>query len=167
VSALETELARATARRSLTPPKTRRHDGEVLSLTSTTRAAVDVAGQTHLVSTVGESVAAGDTVTVEWGSAIPRVVGVRTGATISIQAGQASFSLYTTGGTTVTFPTAFAAAPRVLLTLADTPASTADVISLNVDNVTASSFYIYANCPGNFAGATAYVNWLAIPDTSA
>ncbi len=161
MSAIETELARVTARRSLTPPKTRRHDGEVLSLTSTTRAAVDVAGQTHLVSTVGESVAAGDTVTVEWGSAIPRVAGVRAGATISIQAGQASFSLYTTGGTTVTFPTAFAAAPRVLLTLADTPAST-DVISLNVDNVTASSFYIYANCPGNFAGATVYVNWLAI-----
>lgn len=78
MSAIETELARATARRSLTPPKTRRHDGEVLSLTSTTRAAVDVAGQTHLVSTVGETVAAGDTVTVEWGSAIPRVAGVRT-----------------------------------------------------------------------------------------
>jgi len=78
VSAIETELARATARRSLTPPKTRRHDGEVLSLTSATRAAVDVAGQTHLVSTVGESVAAGDTVTVEWGSAIPTAVAVRT-----------------------------------------------------------------------------------------
>ena len=80
------------------------------------------------------------------------------------QAGQASFQLYTTGGKTVTFPTAFAAAPRVLLTLANTPASTADVISLNVDDVTATSFYIYANCPNNFAGATAYVNWLAIPN---
>ena len=93
----------------------------------------------------------------DWGPGTPAT-------SMRAQAGQASFSLYTTGGKTVDFPTAFAAAPRVLLTLANTPASTSDVISLNVDNVTASSFYIYANCPGNFAGATAYVNWLAIPD---
>ena len=168
MSALEHQLARRAARP--TPTKARAHEGEVLSVTGN-RAAVVIADAVHTVSTVPAPRApvAGETVAVEFGAALPKVTGVMTpgGASGGIQAGQASFSLYTTGGTTVNFPTAFAAAPRVLLTLANTPASKSDVISLNVDDVTASGFYIYANCPGNFAGATAYVNWLAIPDTSA
>lgn len=79
MSALETELARIAAKRSMPAVKSNRQDGEVVA-TSTARATVLVGGQAHTVSTntLPRDVVDGDTVTVEWGSAIPTAVAVRT-----------------------------------------------------------------------------------------
>lgn len=79
MSALDTELARTAAKHSLPAVKSNRQDGEVVA-TSTARATVLVGGQAHTVSTttLPREVADGDTMTVEWGPAIPTAVAVRT-----------------------------------------------------------------------------------------
>lgn len=78
MSALELQLSRRAALPTATT-RTRRHDGEVLSVT-TTRANVDIGGATYVTSivTAPRTPSAGDTVTVEFGAALPLVVAVRT-----------------------------------------------------------------------------------------
>jgi hypothetical protein len=78
VSALQTQLNRRAASLQVRS-RTRRHDAEVLSVT-TTRASVSIAGSTYVASLVTSprTPSVGDTVTVEFGAALPLVVAVRT-----------------------------------------------------------------------------------------
>lgn len=81
MTAIDAELMAWSARRAPQAPKPRtRVAGEVLSA-SGGRAVVDIGGQVHTVSTVqsGEP-AAGGTVEVEFGAAIPRVVDIKAGS---------------------------------------------------------------------------------------
>lgn len=75
--ALTTQLALAQARRDRRPSTRPVVAGEVIA-TTTDRATVTVAGQTYTASTLGSPVAVntGDTVGVQWGSAVPRIASV-------------------------------------------------------------------------------------------
>ena len=164
MSALETELARVAAKRSMPATKSDRQDGEVVA-TSTARATVLVGGQAHTVSTntLPRDVTDGDTVTVEWGSAIPSAVAVRTPGAAPGPTNVSGTATIGMGGTTVrtsevSFGTTFSAAPRVFLTLRnDAPGAT-----ISAESATTTGFTLRMRFPTSNSG-THYINWLAIP----
>ena len=164
MSALETELARVAAKHSLPATKSNRQDGEVVA-TSTARATVLVGGQAHTVSTntLPRDVTDGDTVTVEWGSAIPTAVAVRTPGAAPGPTNVSGQAVIGMGGTvvqteSVSFGTTFSAAPRVFLTLRnDAPDAT-----ISAESATTTGFTLRMRFPSSNSG-TYYINWLAIP----
>ena len=82
--------------------------------------------------------------------------------TVRMQAGQASALCYAETTIAVTFPTVFAAAPRVFCQLASDPGDRR--VWISTESVTASGFTMRIFHDANPGGVSRTFHWLAIPD---